>query len=242
MRFLDWYYNVIGTADLRVIANAHSIEIGWIVEAGCHDGTDTLNLLQNFPNSKIITFEPDPISRSKAEERFGTIPKGQVELHPFGLSNEESIKFLSYVENLKGNGTTSISENGIDGVQTVTLDAFRSFPANGGLLWLDVEGHAVNALLGMVTTLRGIDLAKIEIQMHQKSIQRQQDYLEVIDIMAEAGLVPTHVPLQPGFFGDIYFVRKELLGTSSKIRANLLIFQMKLLHGLIYPLLGKPSQ
>ena len=242
MRFLDWYYKVISATDLRAIANRHSIEIGWIVEAGCHDGTDTLILLQEFPNSKIVAFEPDPISRSKADERFKTLPKEQVELHPFGLSNEESAKFLNYVDNLKGNGTSSISESGIDGVQTVTLDAFRSFPSNGGLLWLDVEGHAVNALLGMVETLKGIDLAKIEIQMHQKSSQRKQDYLEVLGMMAERGLIPTHVPLHPGFFGDIYFVRRELVGTSTRIRAYLLTFQMKMLHGLIYPLLGKPSK
>ena len=52
-----------------------------------------------------------------------------------------------------------------------------------GLLWLDVEGHAVQALSGATKTLRKITLAKIEIQMHDMSLGRNADLFSVIKII-----------------------------------------------------------
>ena len=240
MKILDWYYSKAGSVELKGLAERYSIEISWIIEAGCHDGTDTLQLLRDFQHAQICAFEPDPLSRAKAEINLGTTLKGIVEIHPFGLSNARSSKFLSYFENQKGKGTSSISSKGVDPIETVALDNFREFPPKFGLLWLDVEGHAVPALNGMTKTLLGVDLAKIEVQMHRKSSQRPKDYNEVINIMKKAGLVPSHVPLHPGFFGDIYFVRSELIGIVANGKSKLLVAQMKFLHKYLYPLLGKP--
>ncbi len=241
MKILDWYYKKCGTGDLREISERFALNVNWIVEAGCHDGADTLELLKQFPKAKIFAFEPDPKSRAVAESRFQAVTTEKIELFPFGLSSLGGTKFLNYVNNEKGNGTSSISEIGTDPVETIALDDFQKMPANSGLLWLDVEGHAVNALTGMKKTLTGIELAKIEIQMHEKSAQRPQDFQEVITIMKQAGLVPLFVPLHPGYFGDIYFARRTSLNMKARLKSLALIFQMWLLHIHIYPVLHKPS-
>lgn len=241
MEILNWYYKKCGAGDLREISERFGLKVDWIIEAGCHDGTDTLELIKHFPKARIYAFEPDPKSRAIAESRFQTFATKRIELFPFGLSNIGATKFLDYVNNEKGNGTSSISEIGTDPVETIALDDFEKFPANSGLLWLDVEGHAINALIGMKKTLNGIELAKIEIQMHEKSEQRPQDFQQVITIMKQAGLVPLFVPLHPGYFGDIYFARVTSLNKRNRLKSLALRFQMWLLHMHIYPILHKPS-
>lgn len=241
MKILDWYYRKIGNGKLDKIAKDYSLKITWIIEAGCHDATDTLELIENFKDARVYAFEPDPVSRAKAEEKLASVQDLNAELHPFGLSNERTKKYLNYSFNERGSGTTSISDDGVDIVELITLDGFMDFPSNRGLLWLDVEGHAVEALDGMRGTLRGIDLAKIEVQMHQISNQRPQDYAKVIKIMNEAGLIPSHVPLQPGFFGDIYFIRRGQVGWLIKVKSQILISQMRILHECVYPMLKKPK-
>ena len=240
MKLLDWYYAKCGDGDLAKFSKKYSIEIDWIIEAGCHDGSDTLDLVKNFPTAQVYAFEPDPKSRAQAELRFNETSEGKIKLFPYGLSYQNSSQFLSYVNNEKGRGTSSISETGTDPVEIISLDRFLSLPSNSGLLWLDVEGHAVNALRGMKETLKGIDLAKVEIQMHQKSDQRPQDFAEVIEIMAEADLIPVKGPIHPGFFGDIYFVKRQSVSIFGIIVSLLLRLQMQLLHRVIYPLLSKP--
>lgn len=148
-----------------------------------------------------------------------------------------------YFENdKKGNGTSTISDNGSEIVEVIRLDEFLTLPTSGGLLWLDVEGHATKALGGMKKTLNGIDLAKIEIQMHQMSEDRPQDFVKVIKIMREAGLIPINGPIHPGYFGDLYFVRTQSVSLIGRILSLMLRCQMQLLHRLIYPLLGKPRK
>jgi len=242
MQILDRYYRAMGTADLKSVSQKHSIAINWIIEAGCHDGSDTVELIRDFPKSNIFAFEPDPISRAIAEEKYLKLGNSGLELYPFGLSDENSQKFLDYVDNQRGSGTTSLAEWGTESVKTVALDKFRKLPSSGGLLWLDVEGHAVKALLGMQKTLKGVDIAKVEVQMHQKSEQRKQDYGYVMDIMAQAGLIPIKAPLHPGYFGDIYFVRKGFVNIATLIRSKLLTFQMRMLHNHVYPILNKPKK
>ena len=240
MKILDWYYRKCSSGDLLKIAEKYSIQVSWIIEAGCHDGSDTVEMAKRFPNAQVYAFEPDPKSREKAELRFKTDQGNTIELFPYGLSDRKCSKFLSYVNSEKGNGTSSISMYGTDSVELIRLDDFISLPSNSGLLWLDVEGHAESALKGMVRTLKRINLAKIEIQMHQKSEQRPQDFEEVSRIMIEAGLIPIFGPIHPGYFGDMYFVRSNSVGLVGKIKSNFIRLQMWLLHKHIYPLLNKP--
>jgi FkbM family methyltransferase len=230
----------MGESDVAALAKKFSISISWIVEAGCHDGTDTLELLRNFPNAQIDAFEPDSKSRLKAELKIAESKARNVKVSSFGLSNSNETKYLTYVNFEKGSGTSTISNSGNDAIETVRLDDFKNFPTHSGLLWLDVEGHAVEALQGMSATLKGVDLAKIEIQMHEKNKLRPKDYNLVLERMNVAGLIPVYAPLNPGYFGDIYFIRKSYATFRIRLRSKFIILQMHILHGILYPLLGKP--
>jgi hypothetical protein len=111
-----------------------------------------------------------------------------------------------------------------------------------GLLWLDVEGHAIQALSGATKTLRKITLAKIEIQMHDMSPGRNADLFSVMKIMKLSGLIPIYGPLHPGYFGDVIFIQSDEIGFKLKIRSVLIRSQMRFLHRFIYILLKKPKK
>jgi hypothetical protein len=111
----------------------------------------------------------------------------------------------------------------------------------GGLLWLDVEGHATSALRGASKNLRYIAAAKVEIQMHDMNDALMADYHEVNNIMLSSGLFPVRAPIFPGFFGDVIYLNKRELSLGDKIWSYTLRLQMWLLHDFVYPLLGKPK-
>jgi hypothetical protein len=109
------------------------------------------------------------------------------------------------------------------------------------MLWLDVEGHAVQALTGASDYLSNLAVAKVEIQMHKMSDARLADYCEVNEIMLAHGLIPVRAPVYPGFFGDVIYLNKKESKFLDRIWSTALFFQMKLLHGFVFPVLGLPK-
>ena len=63
---VDWYYLFLGNMDVIEIAKRRSIDIDWILEAGCHDGSDTVVLSNYFQPDRYLAFEPDATARIKA--------------------------------------------------------------------------------------------------------------------------------------------------------------------------------
>ena len=108
-------------------------------------------------------------------------------------------------------------------------------------MWLDVEGHAVPALEGMTDALARIAIARVEVQLHTRSEDFKQDFIQVISLMKQSSLVPIFGPIYPGYFGDIIFLRAELFNWKDLIRSKLVLFHLKILHLHIYPKLKKPT-
>lgn len=54
---------------LNIIRN-RGMTIDWAIEAGCHDGTDTLRIA-GLPNMKaVFSFEPDSVAADIAQSKF----------------------------------------------------------------------------------------------------------------------------------------------------------------------------
>ena len=107
------------------------------------------------------------------------------------------------------------------------------------LLWLDVEGHTLQALQGMQRALSNVVLAKIEVQLHTRNEDFKKDLFEVMKIMKKASLIPIYGPIHPSYFGDVIFVHRENAPIKFKIRSKILITHFFLLHKVAYPALGK---
>lgn len=149
--------------------------------------------------------------------------------------------FLNFLNGEEGTGSTYLADTGSSSVEVRRLNDLNLNLSYGGMLWLDVEGHAVQALRGASDCLDKLAVAKVEIQMHKMSDARKADYFEVNKIMLSHGLIPVRVPIYPGFFGDVIYVNMKELTFVDRLWSTALIFQMKVLHGFVYPLLGKPK-
>jgi FkbM family methyltransferase len=240
-KVIDSYYMTFGNMDVIKIANSRSIKVDWVLEAGCHDGSDTVELFKSLCPSRYLAFEPDETARIKAEQLFESHSLTGIELHPFGLSDSDRTVFLKYEAEGKGSGSTHFSDVGEDTVQICRFDKHFKIEQNSGLLWLDVEGHATQAIKGMSSNLKSIALARVEVQLHTRNGDFQQDFKEVIFLMRNASLIPIYGPIHPSFFGDIIFVRSSLLSMTDKIRSRLLMFHLYFLHAFLYPIINKPT-
>lgn len=235
------YYQYMGNLDVIKIAKRRSIDIDWILEAGCHNGSDTVVLSNYLQPDRYLAFEPDEIARVKALKLLKAHGIDSIELYPFGLSNMDTETFLKYEAEGEGSGSTHFSTSGEVSVEIRKFGDHYNVVEKSGLLWLDVEGHAVQALEGMGASLKLISLARIEVQIHTKSEEFIQDYKKVIQIMKESSLIPIYGPVHPSYFGDIIFVRSSKLSFGDKARSELLLLNMFFFHSLLFPLLRKPS-
>ena len=241
-RAIDEYYQYLGNVNVIEIAKRRSIDIDWILEAGCHDGSDTVVLSNHFKPDRYLAFEPDEAARKKAVKLFLSRGLSSVELYPFGLSNIDTTMYLKYEAEGKGSGSTHFSATGEDSVEIRNFDSHYKIMQKTGLLWLDVEGHAVQALEGMSQSLNLISIARIEVQIHTRGEDFVQDFDRVIQIMAEAALIPIYGPVHPSYFGDIIFVRSSELSFRDKARSRLLLLNMYFFHALLFPILRKPAR
>lgn len=239
MKILDKYYEFFFGPDVFLVAQKLGLTINFVIEAGCHDGSDTLKFLKNSSVKMVYAFEPDHNARERALKLCATEIPHRVELSPFALSNKNERMYLHYGEASAGSGTTRLVAEGTDAIETRRLDDCLPNLPSTGLLWLDVEGHAVPALQGSLKTLRNIQIAKMEVQTHEMGPGRKADFLPVIRIMKKAGMVPLYGPLHPGYFGDLIFARESEITLFRQYQSIFLSTQLFLLHIIVYPLLGK---
>ena len=246
---LDEIYNLFSNPGFLNYINSNHLDTSWLIEAGCHDGTDTLKFLADQRFRRIFAFEPDPESFELASQNL-VDHRDRVSLQQIALMHYPvSIKAHPW-EGRFGTGSTIFEpildlENSCtkDGnLMASCLDEIIPNLEGKGALWLDVEGSALLVLQGASRVLDQIIIAQIEIDMHNQSKERQGNYLAILKLMKEHRFSLVAAPIHPGYFGDALFVKNELEGVLMKIRSYLLYSTMKILHSFVYPLLRKPKK
>jgi len=213
--------------------------LDYVIETGCYDGKNSFTFLRSASINTIHAFEPDHKARKEAKKLLAHEIPGRVKLFPFGLSDVNQRTYLDFSDGSVGFGQTRLVSEGTDAIEVVKLDDCVDNLTQTGLLWLDVEGQAVPALIGGTQTLKSILIAKIEVQTHNVGPGRKADFLNVIQIMKNPGLIPPYAPLHPWYFGDIIFARRSRISLFRKFQSVFLVFQLNVLHLIIYPMLGK---
>jgi FkbM family methyltransferase len=243
MRFLDRIYLKYGESDFLSNVKDLGIDIEFVVEAGCHDGSDTLKILNELKPLNLFAFEPDSSAFELAALVLKNQSRSNIYLYPYALSDFEGDIYIDFLQQSEGQGISTVSlYRGDIVVQAKKLDTVIGDISGAGVLWLDVEGHAVKVLKGAQSSLRHFVAAKIEVQMHSISDTKPKDFMSVLRIMKESGLYPTQVPLHPGFSADMVFVRDEYLTKRQRAASKMLEFLMLFLHNSVYPALGKPNK
>jgi FkbM family methyltransferase len=232
--------------DLYEFVTERGIYVNWIVEAGCQDGSDTEILATLFNPFTIYAFEPDPVAFEFAKNRISNLAtKGySIELSKFALMNVSGDASIVYIGH-PGGGSTQIhyteKNEKEDRAQIIKFDDLRIRERTNGLLWLDVEGNAVSVLQGMQESLQKFSVAKIEVEFHDMSISRLQNFQKVIALMKNANFRVVKSDIRPGFFGDILFVDRKLLNLRDFTSSFFVTWTTFFLHGFLYPILKKPT-
>jgi len=247
-KFLNGFYETFANPGLAIIAEKLGIKFDFLVEAGCHDGSDTLKFLENTKVELIFAFEPDRTAAQVAQTNFAKFPD-RVRFKQIALLDAPGWAGIYSPTGVEGDGSTifrNLTENEVASIGTKsstpvsTLDLEIETSLSKGALWLDVEGAAHLVISGGARTLQKIQICQIEVDMHPTSKQRQANYFKVHEQMKNHGFLIYCAPLHPGYFGDTIYIRCKSFNLKTCIRAKSLGSLMKLLHGYVYPNIGKP--
>jgi FkbM family methyltransferase len=215
-----------------------------LVEAGAHNGKDSEAFLNTGQISHAYLFEPDSDARAELIARVKKF-EGKVSISKQALSDSMATKNFHYP---KAFGTASGSSRLNDGsdyeflskVSTVRLDDFLE--GNGtyqkkdlqrGIYWLDVEGHAYEALKGSTNFLNKCVLLKVEVE-YTKNLPEwsHSNFFKIIVLLYFSGFRIYQSDLQPTSRGDVIFVRKELMRFRD---VHVSVFAVAL-HTCVYPI------
>jgi FkbM family methyltransferase len=224
-------------------------EVQLLVEAGCHDGSDTVKWLE-LGVKRVLAFEPDPVAFKKATQILAKyLADGRAVVFPHALSHQRGKIHLSYGLN-RGDGNTQIqidrhgAEDSTENSWSRSLDDYLSQirkltqKKEVALLWLDVEGHALPVIQGATNSLTLIDVAKIEVEFKNISPSRQENWLEVVLSMRRLGFKIARADIHPGFFGDILFIRNRHRKTFFVLLDAYFLFVSLCLRKVVYPVLN----
>ncbi len=221
------------------------IRADWVIEAGCHNVSDSKEMIEDFEIRRIYGFEPDSFARLAAEKTLEKYLDTRVSISPFALMKENAIFGVTYIGD-PGSGCTQVGDLSNSGskdlVRSIRLDDFEINEKTLGLMWIDAEGAATDVILGEIETLKSIAALKIEVEFHDMSTARIANFRTVIKLLKTQGFCIWKGDIQPGFFGDILFVRSSLLPIRLRLISILNSLLLISLHSCIYPSINKPSR
>jgi FkbM family methyltransferase len=226
---------------------SRNIDVEFLIEAGCHDGTDTLKFVSDRRFKKIYAFEPDSEAFELARLRLANFldivtlksvvlmdQAREVIAHPLdGNFGTGSTIFNSFLESSDQDTSRVMFAMPMDEVIPRDL-------SGKGALWLDVEGAGLLVLRGSRRILRQIAIAQIEVEMHNQSTKRLKNYLGIVRLMKDNDFYLVGAPLHPGYFGDVLFLSKGEVGFFIRLKSYCLQVLFITLHAFIYPMLRKP--
>lgn len=144
------------------------------LDIGANKGDWATAFLKAFPQSKVICFEPDPLSKQYFQVLLDRFPS--LELHNIAIAERNGNATL-YTRDEVWGGASIVSRvrNGFNrkiNVEVVTLDSFINsrelFP---DVIKIDVEGAEMLVLQGAINTLSRVSIVQFEfsdLQMTSK--------------------------------------------------------------------------
>ena len=236
---LDRLYKAVSADDFLVFSRSFQ-EIEWVIEAGIHDATDTVKLILSLRPNYYVGCEPDPEAFESAKINLNNheLPCA-IEILPVALTERRGFVTLQTPTQF-GDGNTQVKQDKDGNTIGIPLAELLLERGNGGLLWLDVEGHSAHVLKGAGETWNKFILMKIEIQMHDIHSNRVRDFLTVHKLVKKSFYL-VRAPIHPGYFGDVVYLRKDVAKFRHRLISHLLISIFFFLHKTLYPLIGKPK-
>jgi len=194
-----------------------------ILEAGAHDGTNTIEMAEFWPSATIHTFEPVPCAATAVAERIerygprvqchavGLGPRdGEIEMHVSGDgtfgSCQSSSMLAPTAQQLREFPDIAFGIKQMVPMRTLDSWAIRTNVPRIDFMWLDMQGYELQALEGATKVLKGVSAIHIEVSNVQL-YEGAPLYPEVKARMADWGFIPAI----EAFFrvsGNVLFVQR----------------------------------
>lgn len=155
----------------------------YIIDGGANIGLATIYFKQLYPNSEIISFEPDPIIFKILSNNINKFNLEGVELIPKGIWNKEGdIEFWS--EGADGGMISEIDKSklGSNNIKVVSLKSYLNRSVD--FLKLDIEGAETIVLRDIQEKLGNIQ--RIFVEYHS-FVGQPQTIDEIFKILIKAG-------------------------------------------------------
>jgi FkbM family methyltransferase len=150
------------------------------LDVGANVGLYSLELRQAFPNSKIVSFEPNPLTYEQLKRE---VAGRKIEVENLGIgSKEENLRIYAYQNGVVSGHATLYKEmfterrgqDSLDefGVQMTTLDRYceRNGIIQVDFLKLDTEGHELEGLRGAKKLLEDKKIKAIQFEFDEMNI------------------------------------------------------------------------
>ena len=248
-KMLNRIYRELSNRGVLSIVEKRNLVIDWVIEAGCHDGTDTLKFLEIPSVKKIYAFEPDEVAAEKAKEKF-KLHGDRVEIRRLALMDQPGFIEIKSPTGEFGDGNSIVSKiesdnqdiyNNRNYLKCSNLDTELQNLNGNGLIWLDVEGSAAQVLAGATRILSSVSLIQVEVELHNSN-NRKADIVKVDRLLKNSEFSLIYAPIHPGYFGDAVYLKTAHLSLIERLRSDLIKSLYFLLHLVIYPALGKPRR
>lgn len=189
--------------------------INTMLDIGSFTGIESVMFSDRLPDTKIHTFEPNPVSLSNVLKCTEGVEN--IKVHELAISNFNG-ESTFYVTN-ENIGASSLLQPSIlqkTGPVTETIDVkvktIESWAQNENvksidLIWMDVQGSELNVLQGMgdlLKTVKAIYVESAVIPYYEGAAHRD----EVINFLSSFDLELIESEYHDNFEGDFLFLRK----------------------------------
>ena len=184
-----------GVAELHGAVKRYLPKNPIVVEAGAHEGYDTLALATIWPQGKIYAFEPVPILFKELKQRVRN--KRNVGLFNVALGEDTRLVKI-YISSGDSNGSSSVLKPsghlklypGVAFSETMEVPmislnewSMHENIARVDLMWLDMQGYEINALRGASRLLQSVSVVYTELCRSQlyDGMTTQDEYISFLE-------------------------------------------------------------
>lgn len=134
----------------------------FMVDAGGNIGMFSMYMKKKYPASRIIAFEPAPVTFDTFQRNMALHSIEGVEVHQCGLGREESSMTLTYYPQMPGNSTLYVDDK--DSQLTGLPQEHPIYPLFQEKKEVQVEIKRLSSFLSQVPDLKRISLLKVDVE------------------------------------------------------------------------------
>ena len=163
------------------------------IEAGCHSAFASKYIKQRLPECKVFAYEADPVNFIQFNVELKTLGIN----HVWKAVSEKEGTTTFYIQHPKPKNALAWQNNSVT-QRTISPSAYVEFPVSSNCLdnmhstdetycmWVDLEGHAYEALQGATSILAKTKYILLEVEQEQHWVGQKVD-TEVLEFLADLG-------------------------------------------------------